>query len=112
MTYNIFATIEILFAIVMIQSIMARLYNRLVFHLSTYKAVVEPTESTSSKTKIETLHDFEEFKTNDTPVDYSRLKTPELRKLCSSKQIFWRNAKGKNKHLNKAEMVAALLAVA
>ena len=111
MTYNIFATIEILFAILMIQSIMARLYNRLVFHLSTYKAVVEPTESTSSKTKIETLHDFEEFN-NDTPVDYSRLKTLELRKLCSSKQIFWRNAKGKNKHLNKAEMVAALLAVA
>jgi hypothetical protein len=42
--------------------------------------------------------------------DYSTLKTPQLRKLCSQRSIVWRNALGQNKHLPKAAMVEALLA--
>lgn len=42
--------------------------------------------------------------------DYSTLKTPQLRKLCSQRGITWRNALGVNRHLPKAAMVEALLA--
>jgi hypothetical protein len=45
-----------------------------------------------------------------TAPDYSTLKTPQLRKLCSQRGITWRNALGQNKHLPKAAMVEALLA--
>ena len=45
-----------------------------------------------------------------TATDYSTLKTPQLRKLCSQRSIVWRNALGQNKHLPKAAMVEALLA--
>lgn len=39
--------------------------------------------------------------------------TPEqLRKECQARSIRWRNAHGKNRHLKKAEMVAALGAIA
>lgn len=43
-------------------------------------------------------------------IDYSTLKTPQLRKLCSQRGITWRNALGVNRHLPKAAMVEALLA--
>ncbi|MGG6242705.1 hypothetical protein ACQ4N7_29200 [Nodosilinea sp. AN01ver1] len=32
----------------------------------------------------------------------------ELRQLCTDSGVKWRNAKGKNRHLSKAEMIAAL----
>jgi hypothetical protein len=47
---------------------------------------------------------------SSTATDYATLKTPELRKLCSAKHITWRNAKGKNAHLSKGEMIQALMA--
>jgi hypothetical protein len=44
------------------------------------------------------------------PAAKSMTKTQRLRKACSAKGIAWRNAKGDGKHLNNAEMEAALLA--
>jgi hypothetical protein len=32
----------------------------------------------------------------------------QLRQLCTVNRVKWRNAKGKNKHLSKAEMIVAL----
>jgi hypothetical protein len=42
---------------------------------------------------------------------WQALTPHELRQTCQRSGIKWRNAKGKNKHLSKAEMVAALEAV-
>lgn len=41
-------------------------------------------------------------------VDYSLFNCDELRSLCTERGIKWRSVHGKNKHLRKAEMVAAL----
>lgn len=41
-------------------------------------------------------------------VDYSAMSPYELRKLCQSRGIRWRNAHGKNRHLTKAQMLEAL----
>jgi hypothetical protein len=43
-----------------------------------------------------------------TAVDWSILSPYDLRKACQTRGIRWRNAHGKNKHLSKAEMIAAL----
>jgi hypothetical protein len=40
---------------------------------------------------------------------YQSLSAAELRKLCTAAQIRWRNAFGKNHHLSKREMIAALV---
>jgi hypothetical protein len=41
-------------------------------------------------------------------IAWAALSPEQLRKECSARAIKWRNAYGKNKHLRKAEMVAAL----
>lgn len=43
-------------------------------------------------------------------VDWAILSPYDLRKACQARGIKWRSAHGKNKHLSKAEMVAALSA--
>lgn len=44
-----------------------------------------------------------------TPIlDFSKLDPFELRKICQQQGIKWRNAHGKNKHLSKPEMLAAI----
>lgn len=40
--------------------------------------------------------------------DYQTMTSPALRRVCSDKDIRWRNAHGKGKHLKKAEMLEAL----
>jgi len=40
--------------------------------------------------------------------DYSTLTTPELRRECAAVGIRWKNARGKNRHMTKAQMIAAL----
>ncbi len=47
-------------------------------------------------------------RTSAIPTDYSKLTSAELRKVCSDRQIKWRNTRGSGKHMTKAEMVAAL----
>lgn len=42
------------------------------------------------------------------PLDYSSLSCEVLRSLCSERGIAWRNARGKGKHLLKAQMVEQL----
>jgi hypothetical protein len=42
--------------------------------------------------------------------DWSKLTPEQLRKECQARQIKWRNAHGKNKHLKKNEMIALLSA--
>jgi hypothetical protein len=51
------------------------------------------------------------IRTEAPSTDYSTLKTPQLRKLCSQRGITWRNAHGK-KHLRNAEMIEMLQALA
>ncbi|MEM7769237.1 MAG: hypothetical protein AAF327_01850 [Cyanobacteria bacterium P01_A01_bin.37] len=41
-------------------------------------------------------------------VAFTDMKVPALRQECAAKGITWRNAHGKNAHLKKGEMVAAL----
>jgi hypothetical protein len=41
-------------------------------------------------------------------IEWSALSPEQLRKECSARAIKWRNAHARNKHLKKAEMVAAL----
>jgi hypothetical protein len=43
---------------------------------------------------------------------WAALNPEQLRKECSARAIKWRNAHGKNRHMKKAEMVAALGAIA
>lgn len=43
---------------------------------------------------------------------WAQLDRGQLRKECSARAIKWRNAHGKNLHLLKAEMIAALEAIA
>ena len=40
--------------------------------------------------------------------DYGTLTTPELRRECAAVGIRWKNARGKNRHMTKAQMIAAL----
>lgn len=42
--------------------------------------------------------------------DWSKMTPEQLRKECQARQIKWRNAHGKNRHLKKAEMIALLSA--
>jgi hypothetical protein len=42
------------------------------------------------------------------PADLSSLTPFELRQRCQRSGIQWRNAHGKNKHLKKHEMIAAI----
>lgn len=42
------------------------------------------------------------------PPELAGLNVIALRKLCTQQGVKWRNAHGKNKHLKKAEMIAAL----
>lgn len=42
------------------------------------------------------------------PIDHRALSAAELRRRCSQSGIQWRNAHGKNKHLSKRQMLAAL----
>lgn len=51
-----------------------------------------------------------EASTEAPAIDYSTLKTPELRRLCTEAGIRWRNARGQGKHLRNAEMIEALMA--
>ena len=44
----------------------------------------------------------------ETATDYSALPTPKLRQLCSAAGIRWKDARGKNRHMTKAAMIAAL----
>jgi hypothetical protein len=46
--------------------------------------------------------------TDRAPADQS-LSAAELRQRCTAAQIRWRNAFGKNRHLSKPEMIAALV---
>ncbi len=48
----------------------------------------------------------------ETVIDYSIMKTPQLRKACTAAGIEWRNVRGKGKHLLNADMKAALMAIA
>lgn len=41
-------------------------------------------------------------------VDYGKMTVKELRNECTHRNIVWRNANGKNKHLTKAQMVKIL----
>lgn len=41
-------------------------------------------------------------------IDWAQLTPEQLRKECAKRQIKWRNAHGKNKHLKRAEMLALL----
>jgi hypothetical protein len=40
---------------------------------------------------------------------YSTMSVTELRKVCSSLGIVWRNVYGKNKHLKKSEMLTLIM---
>ncbi|MEY3300440.1 MAG: hypothetical protein RLZZ597_3700 [Cyanobacteriota bacterium] len=40
--------------------------------------------------------------------DYSTLTTPQLRRECTAVGIRWKDARGKNRHMTKAAMIAAL----
>lgn len=42
--------------------------------------------------------------------DWSAMKPAELRQACQQQGVKWRNAHGKNKHLTKGQMIAALSA--
>lgn len=51
-------------------------------------------------------------KSLEVAIDWSKLTPQQLRQECQKRGIRWRNYHGKNKHLNKAGMVAALNAIA
>jgi len=40
--------------------------------------------------------------------DYNTLTTPELRRECAAAGIRWKDTRGKNRHMTKAAMIAAL----
>lgn len=41
-------------------------------------------------------------------VNYAEMSVPALRKECTAASIKWRNTHGKNRHMKKGEMIAAL----
>jgi hypothetical protein len=59
--------------------------------------VTIPTEPATAATEIPTKAECMEAMT-----------VSELRQLCTVNRVKWRNAHGKNRHLTKAEMIAAL----
>lgn len=70
---------------------------------------VMPVKTTNSKRKkAKAPVTNTEFTTVSTHLD--RMTALDLRKLCTQKNIQWRNVRGKGKHLNKVEMLEQLTA--
>lgn len=65
--------------------------------------------ATDEELEPDTEDDMEAIAIEVDRVNYASLTTEELRKVCATAGIVWRNAHGKGKHLKKGEMLAALI---
>ena len=65
-------------------------------------------EMAITETEAELLEDLIAAIEEAEQPDYSTLTTPQLRRECTAVGICWKDARGKNRHMTKAAMIAAL----
>jgi hypothetical protein len=65
-------------------------------------------EMAITETEAELLEDLIAAIEEAEQPDYSTLTTPQLRRECTAVGIRWKDARGKNRHMTKAAMIAAL----